>query len=185
MGSQSLLQGNFLTQGLNWGLQNCRQNLCCQSHHGSHQGKRIWKKIYIYKITVLHFKKRMRLGFWLSGKWGWPQYQWTMESWDSLDTMTSKLPKLIKNEQSCLNNVVVCNTAPTEGKTLSAPQLLIWPSWYYQWLFTRVMGCDDYLRLMPVSDSLQKEIQELRALNYQPNAWLQNCVRTLRIPYLW
>ena len=143
------------------------------------------EKIYIYIITVLHFKKRMGLGFWLSGKWGWPQYQWTMESWDSLDTMTSKLPKLIKNEQSCLNNVVVCNTAPTEGKTLSAPQLLIWPSWYYQWLFTRVMGCDDYLRLMPVSDSLQKEIQELRALNYQPNAWLQNCVRTLRIPYLW
>lgn len=42
----------------------------------------------------------------------------------------------------------------------------------------KVMGCDDYLRLMSVSDSLQKEIQELKALNHQPNARLQNCAMT-------
>ena len=32
--------------------------------------KKIYIYIYIYIITVLHFKKRMGLGFWLSGKWG-------------------------------------------------------------------------------------------------------------------
>jgi len=34
-GVGSLLQGIFLTQGLNLGLLHCRQILCCLSHHGS------------------------------------------------------------------------------------------------------------------------------------------------------
>ena len=34
-GVGSLLQGIFLTQGLNPGLLHCRQILCCLSHHGS------------------------------------------------------------------------------------------------------------------------------------------------------
>ena len=35
VGSQSLLQGIFLTQGLNLSLLNCRQTLHSLSHHGS------------------------------------------------------------------------------------------------------------------------------------------------------
>ena len=40
MGCQSLLQGIFLTQGLNPGLLHCRQTL----NHLSHQGSHIWCK---------------------------------------------------------------------------------------------------------------------------------------------
>ena len=36
MGSQSLLQGIFQTQGLNLGLLHCRQILYCLSHHSLH-----------------------------------------------------------------------------------------------------------------------------------------------------
>ena len=38
VGSHSLLQGIFLTQGLNPGLPHCRQILNCLSHQGSPNG---------------------------------------------------------------------------------------------------------------------------------------------------
>ena len=44
MDSHSLLQGIFLTQGLNPGLLHCRQILYCVSHQGHHQNKHAVRK---------------------------------------------------------------------------------------------------------------------------------------------
>ena len=48
VGSHSLLQGVFPTQGSNQGVLHCRQILCHPSHQGS-----LWEDLYIYNYETM------------------------------------------------------------------------------------------------------------------------------------
>ena len=113
MGSHSLLEGIFLTQGSNLGLLHCKQVLYHPSHQGSIILNRISTEIWTIKATLMKSQMEMRNVFDTGGKvflvikWkiavlcSWPGVLWKVE--------------ITRNEIGCLSEEIFKQSV--EGKT--------------------------------------------------------------------
>ena len=88
VGCHFLLQGIFLTQGLNLGLLHCGQILCCLSHQGSRSS---WEVLTSCRIspkspnTGVFKKKKFILFIWLhlDGIFSWSM--WDLVPWPGIE----------------------------------------------------------------------------------------------------